>query len=184
MIWFFFNKNRGVTLIELLVVLSVLGILLSIGVPSFSQFTTNNRLNSYINSMYSNFALARSEAIKRNRRVVMCKSSDGANCNNSGGWDQGWIVFVDLDNNGTIGGGEEIVLTMLPLQAGYNFTGNGNVDNYISFDVQGRTKLTSGAIQAGTFTLCPAAPAVDGLGRQLILSGSGRSRVEKITSCS
>jgi len=73
---------------------------------------------------------------------------------------------------------------MPTLQTGYNFTGNGNVDDYISFDAQGMTKLTSGAAQAGTITLCPAAPAAGGVGRQLILGGSGRARVEKITSCS
>lgn len=178
------KQNHGVTLVELLVALSILGILLSVGVPSFNQFSTNSRLNSYINSLHSNLALARSEAIKRNGRVVICKSSNGSSCSNSGGWNQGWIGFVDLDNDGSRDGGEEIVLTMPTLQTGYNFTGNGNVDDYISFDAQGMTKLTSGAAQAGTITLCPAAPAAGGAGRQLILSSSGRARTEKITSCS
>lgn len=178
------KQNSGVSLIELLVTLSVFAILLSVGVPSFNQFATNSRLNSYINSMHSNLALVRSEAIKRNSRVVICKSADGSSCSNTGGWDQGWVGFVDLDNDGSRSGGEEIVLTMPALQTGYNFTGNGNVDDYISFDAQGMTKLTSGAAQAGTIMLCPAAPATGGVGRQLILSSSGRARTEKITSCS
>ncbi len=178
------NKNKGLTLVELLVTLSILGILLSVGVPSFNQFAANNRLNGYINSMHSNLALARSEAIKRNGRVAICKSADGSSCSNSGGWDQGWVGFVDPDNDGSRSGGEEIVLTMPALQTGYSFTGNGNVASYISFDAQGMTKMTNGAAQAGTITLCPEAPAAGGMGRQLILSSSGRARIEKITSCS
>jgi len=56
MMMFIPKQNQGVTLVELLVTLSVLGILLSVGVPSFNQFSTNSRLNSYINSMHSNLA--------------------------------------------------------------------------------------------------------------------------------
>lgn len=178
------KQNRGMTLVELMVTISILGILLAVGVPSFNQFTTNSRLNSYVNAFQSNLSLARSEAIKRNARVAICTSSNGSSCNNSGGWDQGWIVFADLDNDGSRDGGEEIINTMSSLQTGYNFSGNGNVSSYISFDSQGMTKLTSGALQAGTITLCPVPPAAGGVGRQLILSSSGRARIEKITTCS
>lgn len=177
-------NNCGVTLVELLVALSVLGILLSVGVPSFNQFITVSRLNSYVNAMHANLALVRSEAIKRNGRVAICKSSDGTNCANSGGWDQGWIGFVDMDNDGGRGGGEEMVFSMPALQAGYSFSGNTNVDSYISFTAQGMTKLVSGAMQAGTLTLCPASSATGGIGRQIILSSSGRARIVKISSCS
>jgi len=179
-----FKKLHGVTLIELLVTLSVLGILIAVGVPSFNQFMTNSRLNSYVNTMLSNLSLARSEAIKRNGRVVVCTSSDGASCDNSGDWNQGWIIFADIDNDASRDDGEDLIHAMPSLQTGYSFSGNANVSNYISFDSQGMTKLTNGAMQAGTVTLCPEAPAVGGIGRQLILSSSGRARIEKITTCS
>lgn len=175
---------RGVTLIELLVAMSVSAILLTVGVPSFSQFTVNTRLNSYANAMFSHLTLARSEAIKRNTRVAMCKSSDGSTCANTGDWSQGWVVFADLDNSGSISGGEQVITTMPAFSTGFSFSGNANVSNYISYDAQGMTKLTSGGFQAGTIKLCPAAPAVAGNGRNVILSSSGRSRITKITTCS
>jgi type IV fimbrial biogenesis protein FimT len=175
---------RGVTLIELLVAMSVLTILLAVGVPSFSQFTANTRLNSYANTMFSHLALARSEAIKRNTRVVICKSPDGSTCAGSGNWNQGWIVFADLDNSGSINGGEQIITAMPALSTGFSFSGNTHVSSYISYDALGMTKLTSGGFQSGTMTLCPAAPAVAGNGREIILSSSGRSRIAKITTCS
>ncbi len=175
--------SYGLTLIELLVVMSVLSILLAVGVPSFNQFATNNRLTSYVNSLFSNFSLARSEAIKRSERVVVCKSSNGSACTSTGDWSQGWIVFVDIDNNGNRDSGEEIIQVASAIPTGYSFSGNINVNNYVSYDSQGMAKLVSGANQAGTFTVCPPPPATGGAGRQLILSGSGRARIVKISSC-
>lgn len=175
---------RGVTLIELLVALSVFSILLSVGVPSFSQFTANTRLNSYTNTLFSHMSLARSEAMKRNARVAICKSSDGLACASSGDWSQGWIVFVDQDNSANVGSGEQVITTAPALPAGFGFSGNGNVSDYVSYDGQGIPKLASGGFQSGTITICPAAPATAGNGRNIILSSSGRARVAKITTCS
>lgn len=176
---------RGVTLIELLVAMSVLTILLAVGVPSFGQFTANTRLNSYANTMFSHLALARSEAIKRNTRVVICKSPDGSTCAGSGNWNQGWIVFADLDNSGSINGGEQIIAATPALSTGFSFSGDtDDVSSYISYDALGMTKLTSGGFQFGRMTLCPAAPAVAGNGREIILFISGGSRIAKITTCS
>ena len=179
-----FLSCRGVTLIELLVALSVLSILLAVGVPSFSQFTENTRLNSYANTMFSHMMLARSEAIKRNTRVAICKSLDGSACASSGDWGQGWAVFVDLDNNASIGSGEQVIATASALPTDFSFFGNCNISDYISYDGQGMTKLTSGGFQVGTFTLCPPdSAAVAGNGREIKLNLAGRVRTVKITSC-
>ncbi|PXW86409.1 type IV fimbrial biogenesis protein FimT [Nitrosomonas sp. Nm84] len=175
---------HGVTLIELLVALSVFSILLSVGVPSFSQFTANTRLNSYTNTLFAHMSLARSEAIKRNVRVAICKSSDGSACASSGDWSQGWVVFVDQDNSASVGSGEQVITTAPALPMGFSFSGNGNVSDYVSYDGQGIPKLASGGFQSGTITICPAAPAAAGNGRNIILGSSGRARIAKITTCS
>ncbi|UJP04832.1 MAG: GspH/FimT family pseudopilin [Nitrosomonas sp.] len=178
-----YSDFRGFTLIELLIAMSILTIMLAVGVPSLSQFTLSSRLNSYSNALMQHLSLARSEAIKRNTRVAICKSSDNTTCASSGDWSQGWIVFVDSDNNANAGSAEPIITTMPPLAVGYSFSGNSNVSNYISFDEQGIPKLTSGGFQSGTITLCPAKPAPSGIGRDIILSSSGRSRIAKIDGC-
>jgi type IV fimbrial biogenesis protein FimT len=174
----------GMTLIELLVAMSVLTILLAVGVPSFGQFMANTQLSGYANTMFSHLALARSEAIKRNSRVAICKSSDGSTCASTGDWNQGWIVFADTDNSGSINADEQLITVMPALSSGFSFVGNSSVSSYISYDSQGMTKLKSGGFQAGTITLCPAVPAPAGNGREIILSGSGRSRIAKISTCS
>ncbi|MDO8437169.1 MAG: GspH/FimT family pseudopilin [Nitrosomonadaceae bacterium] len=177
-------SSWGFALTELMVTLSVSAILLAVSVPAFNQAMVSNRLTAYANDMFATLALARSEAIKRNRRVVLCKSSDdGQTCAAMGGWEQGWIVFVDLDNDANRVASELIVYKIPALPNGYALNGNTSISSYVSYDPQGMTKLASGAFQAGTFTLCPPAPAASGHGRKIVISASGRSRVSKITSC-
>ncbi len=170
-------------MVELLVSMAVLAILLAVGAPSLNQFMVSSRLTSYANSMFSNMTQARSEAIKRNGRVAICKSTDGAACTTGGDWSQGWVAFSDTDNNATIGSGEQSFLTMPALANGYTFAGDTNVANYISFDSQGMTRLTTGGGQAGILTICPPAPAENGTGRQIILNLSGRARVDTTSDC-
>lgn len=165
------------TLIELLATLSVLAILLAIGVPAFNQFVVSNRLTAYTNDMLSTLTLARSEAIKRNSRVVLCKSADGETCAGAGGWNQGWIVFADPNNNASRDAGEPAVYKMPALQNGYTLDGSASISSYVSYELQG------GVTQAGTFTLCPSAPATSGQGREIVISASGRPRESRITSC-
>ncbi len=176
--------SQGMTMIELLVTLSVLAILLAIGVPAFNQFVVSSRLTAYSSDIFSALFLARSEAIKRNGRVVLCKSVDGQTCASAGSWNQGWIVFADPNNNASRDAGELIVHTMSALQNGYTLDGNSLISSYVSYDSQGMTQQTSGAFQTGTFTLCPPAPAASGQGWTIVVSASGRPRASRITSCS
>ncbi len=92
----------GFTLIELLVTVAMMVIVLTLGVPSFKELIQNNRLTAATNELVTALNLARSEAIKRGRRVTVCKSADGSTCTNSGDWKQGWIVFTDLDGDGSL----------------------------------------------------------------------------------
>ena len=102
------NRQRGFTLIELIITVAIVAILLAIGVPSFQEMMRNNRVAAHTNDRLSSLNLARSEAIKRGVRVSLCKSSDGLSCATTGDWTQGWIVFVDTDNDATVDAGENI----------------------------------------------------------------------------
>ena len=85
--------SRGFTLLELMFTLTVAGILLGVGVPSFIDFVRSNRAAANINELSSAFAIARSEAIRRGVNVTVHRSSDGATF--GADWADGWIVFVD-----------------------------------------------------------------------------------------
>ncbi|MEE4379215.1 MAG: GspH/FimT family pseudopilin, partial [Candidatus Competibacteraceae bacterium] len=84
-------KQNGFTLLELMVTMAIAAIVLTVAVPSFQGIILNNRIASHTNDFASSLNLARSEAVKRARRTVLCKSSDGATCDtSSAGWEQGW----------------------------------------------------------------------------------------------
>jgi type IV fimbrial biogenesis protein FimT len=68
----------GFTLIELMVGVAVLAIALGVGVPSMSEFIKNSRLAAHTNDLLTSLHLARTEAIKRNARVTLCKSANAA----------------------------------------------------------------------------------------------------------
>ena len=168
--------QAGFSLTELLMVSAIAAALAAVAVPSFAGFLATQRSSSTVSRFVASLNLARSEAIKRNARAVLCKSADGSACSQTGTWNQGWIVFHDANNNGQIDPGEALVLQSAGLAAGYRLTGNTNVSRYVSYSANGSAKLLSGAFQAGTFTLCP--PPGSGVKPQkVILSGTGRPRV-------
>lgn len=177
--------NRGFTLIELLVAMSVLAILVTVAIPAYSNMLTSHRLTTQANTFLGALHFARSEAIKRNGRVVVCKSSSGESCADSGDWQQGWIVFEDANNNASLDDAEDLLRRGQALDAGFVMTGNAPVAAYVSYTPLGLTKKTSGAFQAGTITLCPPDGSA-GEARQVVISITGRPRINKAaaTSCS
>ena len=175
------RPQAAYTLVELLVSLTVAGVLLALSVPSLNQMLQTQKSISLLNSFVASLHLARGEAIKRNARAVMCKSANGLSCSSDGGWEQGWILFHDANNNAAFDEGEAVVLQQGALAQGQRLTGNFQVANYVSYSASGSAKLISGAWQAGTFTLCP--PVLSSVEvRQIILSGTGRPRTQKASA--
>jgi type IV fimbrial biogenesis protein FimT len=172
--------SRGFTLVELLMVLCVAGVLLTFAVPSFSRIMSSSKLTAASNALLSSMYLARSEAIKRNGRVALCKSVDGSTCTAAGGWEQGWIVFRDTNNDGDRDSGEPIIQRIQPLTS-MRVTGNSPVAKYVSYIGTGSTRLIGGGFQAGTVTVC-APPGTSEEARQIILSSVGRPRIQKVSA--
>jgi len=172
------HPARGFSLVELLAVLAVVAVLVGVGVPSFVSIAKSIKLTAASNGFLSHLQLARSEAIKRNSRVVLCKSPDGVACTSTGGWEQGWIVFHDANNNSLRDGSETIIQREQPLAASLRLVGNLNVARYVSFAPTGATKLVGGGFQAGTLTVCHQS-AEAGEARQIILNAVGRPRVHR-----
>lgn len=174
-------RSKGFTLVELLMVLVVFSLLAAVGVPSMARIIDSTRLSSYSNGLLSSMYLARSEAIKRNARVALCKSATGLVCITGGGWEQGWIVFHDSDNDGAVSGGELIIHHAPALPRGFKLSGNQPVAQYISFAPSGRNRMVSGAFQAGTLTLCKESANLTEA-RQIVINNAGRARVDKVAN--
>jgi type IV fimbrial biogenesis protein FimT len=176
-------EQSGFSLLELMVAVAVSALLLTIGIPSFTAFTSSTRLVNVTNELVSSLHLARSEAIKRNSRVVLCASATGTSCLAAGDWHQGWLVFHDANNNAVRDVGETVILARYALPVGFSLTGNEQIKKYISYTSSGAAKLISGAFQAGTLTLCNTSPAL-GAARQIVISSTGRPRVVKVVPAS
>jgi type IV fimbrial biogenesis protein FimT len=104
------NRTRGLTLVELLVVLTIVAILATLAAPSFNRLIQSNTVSANVNSFMADLRFARSEAIKLGGAVVMCRSDAPEATNptcgsgsgpNGNGWVSGWIVFQDLNNDGS-----------------------------------------------------------------------------------
>ncbi len=159
---------------------AVMAILMSLAVPAMTGVMDSVKLTSASNTFLSTLYLTRSEAIKRNGRVVLCKSATGLSCSTDGSWEQGWIVFHDENNNATLDSGEEIIQREGALPSNLSLIGNTPVSKYVSYTSSGTTKLSSGAFQAGMITLCrQSTSSVEA--RQIIVSSTGRPRIQKAT---
>lgn len=75
----------GFTLWELLFALAVSALLLGAGVPSLKLFLLDNRLTADVNAWVLAVQLARSEAAKRGRPVIVCPTVDTRACSSTPG---------------------------------------------------------------------------------------------------
>lgn len=68
---------KGFTLLEMLIAMAILAIIISVGVPSLSGFSANQRLIGAAEQVYSHLQQARSEAVSRNTLVYVNFAVDG-----------------------------------------------------------------------------------------------------------
>lgn len=114
------NRLNGFTVLELMVVLAIAAILVALAVPSLTQVVRINTMASTVNTFLADMRYARSESIRRGGGVVMCRSGNpeavNAACNSDAtiGWETGWIIFHDLDNDGARVPAEQVLRAHAP----------------------------------------------------------------------
>ncbi len=183
------TKNIGFTLIELIITLAVAAILITVAGPNFLTFIKNNRLTAQANSMVGSLQLARSEAVKRNATVTICRSNNPTNVSPTCAtgatgatgttvrpeyWGRGWVVFVDNGAKaGTIDAGEVILQQHEALSGGNSLDGTGpststalEMHNVISYGGTGFVTT-----KAGTLALCDNRN--ESWGKEIIISTTG-----------
>ena len=157
------RRERGFTLIELLITVTVVALVLGIGLPGLQDFIQNNRRAAKINELVASLTLARSAAISRNFAVSMCPSTNGTGCA-AVAWDEGWIVFSDLDRDGAVDGGVDTVIKAVDGLNDMQVT-SPELATSLSYRPSGRI------LNQGQFVVCDSRGAGDARVVQLDLVG-------------
>lgn len=168
-------RQAGFTLIELVMTIVIAAIFITLAVPSYFSMMQNNRVISLTNNLSAAFNQARMEAIKRGVRVSVCSAADSSlsTCGTTAQWAQGWIVFLDADNNNLVDSSNNLVRVNEAATGVITITANNSL---VSYDGSGF--ITSGAFSATIRgTSCTGQNA-----RVLSVSSSGRVSVTR-TAC-
>jgi type IV fimbrial biogenesis protein FimT len=186
--------EAGFTLVELITVMVVAGILLAIAIPNFKDVLRNHRLATTANEIVTTLTLARSEAIKRGQRVTVCRSNNSVQADvpgtpvpscvtTAGGWETGWISFVDSNANGVRNAGELLLKVHEPLQGDFTLRTGGNFTNAISYLSNGTSRGGGGGLGSDTFRLCDSRGVSFAYGVAVISTGRAKSEKGAVASC-
>lgn len=162
------RQTPGYSLWELICVLALVAVLTTIGVPSFRGILLDARHTADVNAFVGAVQLARSEAAKRGRPVVLCKTADRLRCGADDiRYDAGWMVFVNEDDGQPPhrSAQEPLLLEHVPTVAG-PVTSNRVLYEFRPF----RRRSTN-----GTVTFCDVRG--DASAKAVIVSYTGRPRV-------
>jgi type IV fimbrial biogenesis protein FimT len=183
------SRAQGFTLLELLVVIAMLSIALALSVPNLNT----GRALALAEAKAFNAALnqARNAAINLSQDVVMCaidQASYQKSLNTdpppatppdpacaSGGWDDGWIIFVDANADGKPAAAE-VISHRSAMRAGVTVKSTPAATTVTFARGSGFTAAN------GSFVFCTAQDA--SAGRTVALAASGRAmRVSGTSSC-
>ena len=166
---------KGFTLVELLVTIAIAGILATVAVPSFTAVIKNNRLIAKTNDLVSDINLARSEAIKRGTRVILCHSANPSvsnpTCSGSANtWTTGWLMFASGDTNGTFDTATDTLIQIgQPARSSLTIKTNNVAADNLEYNPDGTTNEGGGI---AVFALCD--DRGEQYGRQIQVNAAGR----------
>jgi type IV fimbrial biogenesis protein FimT len=159
-------RSQGLTLPELLISLSVMSMMTLTTLNYLPQLIHSSRMSGEVNRFVVALQLARSEAVKQGRRLVLCPQTRQRICGRDADWVNGWMLFAS--DNREREENEPLILAAPPL-AGFIKMHSGNHRKRIVYHPDGSSGGTN-----SSFTFCDR----QGLAkpRVICLSNGGRPR--------
>ena len=184
------SPEKGFTLLELMMVIAVAAILGALALPNMQNFAQNSRLTTQNNDLIADLNVARSEAIKRNGNVVICRSASATTatpaCDTGGtpAWENGWLIFADapsatgtFNNTYAATDGDIILRARGPLEGSNTLRGNVTaLNNLLVYSRLGVTTLAAAATPY-YFKICDSRGTAKA--RSIELEITGRARIAR-----
>lgn len=143
------KTQQGLTLVELMITLAIATILVTMGVPAMGNMMDANRSAAYINQLSSALQMARHQAYKQRRTMVVCPANNsGDDCGTD--WNQPLLIFADS-------AGGNLIRQVEILPAGFELKWtppSGFNHDYIAFGADGSTAAADLNPSDGKLTLC------------------------------
>ena len=191
--------QRGFTIIELGVTLAIAGILLFMAIPSFNTFIQNNRLRSATADFVAAVHLARVESIKRQARVIMCRTGDPNDLDGDDAvscredqtaadnrmWNKGWIMYATLPSDSSAeadystASGHQLIKVGPPAPTGVIIRSDTRGDQRLAYYRDGTLNESSQT----EYIVCDDRNGVGNTGRLIAIPLSGRPIVSETSKC-
>ncbi|UNM20851.1 GspH/FimT family pseudopilin [Pseudomonas sp. ArH3a] len=156
-------RQHGFTLIELLLSVVLSGILANLAIPGFKGLLESQQRQTAAQALAGGLRYARTEAIARNRAVVIYARNED--------WSQGWRVILDESGRGNLDDDNPVLLERQD-SGRIPIVGNGPVKSQVRFSGLGEPIFSAGGFRAGTVHVCDADKAQSLF--QVVLAPSGR----------
>jgi len=157
----------GLTLIELLVALTIIAVIAMAGVPALRGLVMSQRMTAQINDFVHGVFLAKQSAHTRQADTVICKSPTGRDCDHAAEWTDGWLMFVNFDQDTPA----HVDTTEPILAVGGTFRGGSIKANRREFVFRAFQRHSTN----GTLVFCDARG--EERAKALVISYTGRPRV-------
>lgn len=159
---------RGFTLVELMITVALLGILLSVSVPSFTQFIGQQQVKGLARDFRSAVLQARSESAKRNAAVFLKANAS---------WSNGWFVTADSSDVYADCGGSGACLGVYVAGTDFTAVGAGS-GTLITFNKTGRP-----TVSGISMTFCDKAKSANITQYIVSITLSGSAVINEGVSC-
>lgn len=161
------GSRKGFSLLELMIVMVVIGLSLSVALPSYQNMISRFAITSTANDLLAGVAFARSEALKIGG-VVSLYGSNGLSTNSLGG---GYCVISGAGTPGNCLGAIQIFSVTNPNLTIDIYNPSSQIQNTLQFDDMGGLANTSGEIRL--INIC----RTGFVGRQIQMSLIGRGKI-------
>lgn len=173
------GSSAGFTLLELMIVLAVAGILVAVAAPGFQTMIKSSSVVSGRDALASAIKGARGQAIFDKTSVTICASDDQSGCSASADWSDGWVIFTDVDGDGTFDAGAD---TLHDVNYGNDALriGTDGSGGTFTFNASGIRANPGGTVVIG---ICDEDTGSSIAGKAMSISSVGSMRYEGNAGC-